>query len=75
MNDRIDKIAQEARDYAGGYWDEYSPGWFQFYNQKFAELIVRKCTSMLPYDSIRDDENKHMFYVIREHFGISPFGG
>ena len=43
MNERIDEIAKEARDYAGGYWDEYSHAWFQFYNEKFAELIVREC--------------------------------
>lgn len=37
---------------------------------KFAELIVRECTNMLPDDSIRNKEGVHMFYVIREHFGV-----
>ncbi len=42
--------------------------------EKFAELIIRKCTNMLPSDSIRDEDGVHMFYVIREHFGVSVIG-
>lgn len=42
---------------------------------KFAELIVRECTNMLPTDSIRNEEGVHMFYVIRDHFGVSPYEG
>lgn len=42
--------------------------------EKFAELIVRECTNMLPPDSIRDENGVHMFYVIRDHFGISGVG-
>lgn len=42
--------------------------------EKFAELIIKECTNMLPEDSIRKD-GVHMYYVIREHFGISPFRG
>lgn len=42
--------------------------------EKFAELIIRECTNMLPEDSIRKD-GVHMYYIIREHFGISPFRG
>lgn len=42
--------------------------------EKFAELIIKECTNMLPEDSIRKD-GVHMYYVIREHFGISLFRG
>lgn len=41
---------------------------------KFAELIVRECTNMLPEDSVRNANGVHMFYVIREHFGVSVIG-
>jgi len=75
MNERIDEIALEARDHASGYWDEYSPEWFQFYNEKFAELLIRECTNMLPIDSIRDHNGKHIYYVIREYFDVPTFGG
>ena len=37
---------------------------------KFAELLIRECTNMLPEDSIRNADGVHMFYVIREHFGV-----
>jgi hypothetical protein len=42
--------------------------------EKFAELIVRECTNMLPEDSVRDTNGVHMFYVIRKHFGVSEIG-
>lgn len=42
--------------------------------EKFAELIVRECTNMLPNDSIRDENGVHMFYVIRKHFGVPEIG-
>ena len=81
MNERIDEIAKEARDYAGGYWDEYSRAWFQFYNEKFAELIVRECV-----DHIKDrvlgsfgegdyfegymDGARESCRLIKERFGV-----
>jgi hypothetical protein len=45
-----------------------------FDREKFAELIVRECTNMLPEDSVRDANGVHMFYVIRKHFGVSEIG-
>ena len=42
--------------------------------EKFAELIVRQCTNMLPNDSVRNEDGVHMFYVIREHFGVPIIG-
>ena len=71
MNERI----QELSVAAGGY--EVAPHDFLFRQeqlQKFAELIIRECTNMLPEDSVRSKEGVHMFYVIREHFGISGIG-
>lgn len=43
--------------------------------EKFAELIIRECTNMLPNDSVRNEEGVHMLYVIRDHFGVSPYEG
>lgn len=42
--------------------------------EKFAKLIVRECTNMLPADTIRNEDGVHMFYVIREHFGVPTIG-
>lgn len=40
----------------------------------FAEMLIRECTNLLPNDSIRNKDGVHMFYVIREHFGVSGIG-
>lgn len=42
--------------------------------EKFVELIVKECTNMLPNDSVRNEKGVHMFYVIREHFGVPIIG-
>jgi hypothetical protein len=76
MNDRIDEIAQAARDHAGGYWDEYSPGWFQFYNQKFAELILEECIGQIIPESILFDRYINLTDLrdavmrVEHHFGV-----
>lgn len=44
------------------------------YTKKLAELIVKECTNMLPDDSIRNEDGVHMFYVMRDHFGVSTSG-
>jgi hypothetical protein len=69
MNERIRKLALETDVWCDQNWAGH-----EFYNirweEKFAELIVRECTNMLPEDSIRDANGVHMFYVIRKHFGV-----
>lgn len=70
MNERI----KELEDCC---WEELGEeeGMYPVFNtKKFAELIIKECTNMLPEDSIRKD-GVHMYYVIREHFGISLFRG
>lgn len=71
MNERILspqllKLAQAA----GPGHSQADPDWVK----KFAELIIKECTNMLPEDSIRKD-GVHMYYIIREHFGVSLFRG
>jgi hypothetical protein len=68
VNEQIKQLYIEA---AGKDWAyDFDPQ----VAEKFAELIIRKCTNMLPEDSIRDENGVHMFYVIREHFGVSEIG-
>ena len=70
MNERIQALADQAEDYADSIVDR--GGEFHLaYTQKLAELLIRECTNMLPEDSIRNADGVHMFYVIREHFGVS----
>jgi hypothetical protein len=43
--------------------------------EKFAELIIKDVTNMLPDDSIRDKDGVHMYYVIRDRYGVNPYRG
>jgi len=43
MNERIRQLAEQARNHADTYDDANGPIWFQMYNEKFAELIVKEC--------------------------------
>ena len=68
MNERIRELAEQA-----GLEYNFDPMlWLKY--EKFAELIVRECTNMLPEDTIRNKDGVHMFYVIRDHFGVSTIG-
>lgn len=72
MNKRIRELLIEAGVYGCDVNDPefVVPG----EQKKFAELIVRECTNMLPEDSVRNADGVHMFYAIREHFGVSTIG-
>jgi hypothetical protein len=74
MNEQIKELAEQAGlyvDLEGSPWPRaMSAEECEAAYKKFAELIIRKCTNMLPSDSIRDENGVHMFYVIREHFGV-----
>ena len=71
MNTQIRELAEQA-GLGKERWNTTEQ--FNSFLAKFAQLIVRECTNMLPEDSIRDENGVHMFYVIREHFGISAIG-
>ena len=81
MNERIRELALQAKAFIVesehakiAEVSEVSLSKYEDF-EKFAELIVRECTNMLPNDSIRNEEGVHMFYVIRDHFGVSPYEG
>ena len=76
MNERIEKLWDEAADSIAAIPNGRNNFWETQENfmEKFAELIVRECTNMLPEDSVRNADGVHMFYVIREHFGVPTIG-
>ena len=82
MNERIKELAKQARDWAEvsyknqndqftSHWDTpigYTPS--QFFEQKFAELIVKECAEVADNaDAIRQKWESIGKYV-REHFGV-----
>lgn len=73
MNTLIRKLAEQSCEQVfGGEFGEMKLT--MLFAEKFAELIVRECTNMLPEDSVRDENGVHMFYVIRKHFGVPEIG-
>ena len=76
MNERIRELEKQAEVETEVFGDGFSGPYMvkRVSLEKFAELIVRECTNMLPNDSIRDENGVHMFYVIRKHFGVSEIG-
>ena len=76
MNERIKALALEAfqpiNDIASeGIADRYTfdQAWFQMYNQKFAELIVKECMKLNSKElSITAIERLLPLYA--EHFGV-----
>jgi hypothetical protein len=86
MNERIKELARQARAWAEtaykqqndqftSHWDTpigYTPS--QFFEQKFAELIVRECLSIVEPTEDSNDEwcvtLKGTAQEIKEHFGV-----
>lgn len=69
MNERIRELREQAMEWVPNIADPDTK--IRLLNaEKFAELIVKECTNLLPEDSIRDSNGVHMFYVIRKHFGV-----
>jgi hypothetical protein len=86
MNEQIEKISEQARQYADSM---YPSGldiakWGPAYQEKFAELIVRECVDIINYradtcgdrlDSIKANEavregQRECAKTIKEHFGV-----
>ncbi len=73
MNEQLRELQLKAIEYADSVVPasrRYNDIYYDIVSAKLAELIVMECTNMLPEDDIRDKNGVHMFYVIREHFGV-----
>ena len=80
MNERIEKLAVEARQYAFGEVEnsqdptEWSTKYYnEMFEQKFAELIVRECVRHFNEDYQRDFDTlwrEDLSKSIKYHFGV-----
>jgi hypothetical protein len=76
---KIKDLVEQAQEYAE-YVTPQGCEWFNTFNEKFAELIVRACCDILEQDVIQyedDDERASLAsalwdskYKIERHFGI-----
>ena len=65
MNKRIKQLTDQATQYADGYDDRHEPIWWQFYNERFAEMVVLECADHLSkLGEFNSSQN------IKNHFGI-----
>lgn len=67
MNKLIKQLADRATEYAYGYDDRHEPIWWQFYNERFAELIVRECVDAC----IRANEIRYLVPPTQEQVVLS----
>jgi exo-beta-1,3-glucanase (GH17 family) len=76
MNLRIKQLAEQC-------WDKRPEGQLHFDNEKFAELIVQECISVINTKATEvpvEDEYERMWkmgtefavYQIEKHFGVEP---
>ena len=73
MNERIKELVKQAADYANTYSDAGADVWFEIYNKKFAELIVRECAKVCrgqPNVYALKADRDNCAIAIEEHFGV-----
>jgi hypothetical protein len=76
MNERIKELAEQAMSatfnkFSGVEWS--AEEWRNFYDTKFAELIVRECMAQCANNGSSDEWDKGVRWAaeqIREHFGV-----
>ena len=69
MNERIQKLAVEAEDYADGIVDQGGE-FHETYTQKFAELIVRECANIAFDEYAATNGTDSGESAILKHFGV-----
>ena len=70
MNERIKELAEQAADYANTYSDAGADVWFEIYNKKFAELIVRECIDWCNAHARDDGTAQRIAEDIKKDFGV-----
>jgi hypothetical protein len=64
MNERIKKLIEEATT-------EERDGFQYFDKEKFAELIVRECATLIPAEQSHAPNGQPILKIFQEHFEIS----
>ena len=70
MNERIRELVKQAADYANTYSDAGADVWFEIYNKKFAELIVRECIDWCNAHARDDGTAQRIAEDIKKDFGV-----
>ena len=70
MNDRIKELALKAYNNAGQGTPEHLSSFMEVYSEKFAELIVQECLSIIDERKPIVTDRVELWKQIKEHFGV-----
>jgi hypothetical protein len=84
MNEKIRELAEQAGDYVnevytppvrskepGKIWEDGHVDWMEQFNEKFAELIVRECVSVVEQQKAKMSYGPtFVIEDIKQHFGV-----
>jgi hypothetical protein len=84
MNERIKLLAEQCKEYVDeSSFITYGPIWWEFYNEKFAELIIKECASICEINGntymysftpakarLAESTSKYCGTMIKKHFGV-----
>jgi hypothetical protein len=74
MNERIKELAEQCKEYVNeSSFITYGPIWWEFYNEKFAELIVRECADVCDLYAMPDGTSETAIMLsaaIKRKFGV-----
>ena len=69
MNKIIKELVGDATLYADSHWDRGCAPWHQFYNEKFAELIIKE-TMQIVVNQLPSNQYLDVAHAVIEHFGV-----
>jgi len=69
MNQRIRQLAEQAEDWADSQ-NFYESDYKDYFNEKFAELIVEKCAGIIESQDVDPSFKLRMSWAVKEYFGI-----
>ncbi len=70
MNERINELAKQADAHAHNRMAEIGGSYLEYYNEKFAELIVRECAKACEKNRWMALNGFQRSKQIKEHFGV-----
>jgi predicted PolB exonuclease-like 3'-5' exonuclease len=69
MNERIRELAEQAEDWADSQ-NFYESDYKDYFNEKFAELIVRACAKTIEAQDVDPSFKLRMSWAIKTQFGV-----
>jgi predicted PolB exonuclease-like 3'-5' exonuclease len=69
MNERIRQLAEQAEDWADSQ-NFYESDYKDYFNEKFAELIVQACAKTIEAQDVDPSFKLRMSWAIKTQFGV-----